>query len=61
MVWEKSLPLFSGLQNEGVSCQFLPALIFYHCLIPGPGLFPKMYSKVILLDDGFSTLALGTG
>ena len=47
-VWigEVTSALFPGLQNESVNCQVPPARIFYHSLIPGPGLFPKIYSKV---------------
>lgn len=52
MVWGQSLPPFSGLQNEGVSCQFIPALVFYHCLIPSSGLFPRIHSKVSVTGPG---------
>lgn len=52
MVWGQSLPPFSGLQNEGVSCQFIPALVFYHCLSPSSGLFPRIHSKVSVTGPG---------
>lgn len=43
---EVTSPLFSRLQNEGISCWFIPALIFYHSPISGPGLFPRIHSRV---------------
>lgn len=51
MVWGKPLPLFP-VHNEGISCQFTPALISYHSLISGSGLFPRIHSKVSLTGPG---------
>lgn len=53
-------PLFCGLQNEGVSLQFIPAWIFCHSLVPGPGLFPRIRFKGSYTEPGFLNLALLT-